>query len=232
MNLGVVIPFRASHPDRVASAERVVRHLQSTFLEPFELVLADDGFDPFSRGASINVVAWPLPVDVYLVCDADLIVPADQLREVVRLAGESSGLVVPFSRYLYLTVNQTRRITEAPNRALPTRPRAHWNMSGSVGGAGAFDRRTLAVTGGYPPIFRGWGMEDVAFELLADELAGPTRRVEGDALHLYHPVDATNDPQSPGYQRNVAALRRLIAARQHGPDALRAELEALSEVSS
>lgn len=228
MTLGIVIPYRPTHPDRRMAAERVIAHLQAAFPEPFELVLADDGFDPFSRGASITTFAWPLDVDVYLVCDADLVVPAEQLREAVRLAEQGPGLVVPFSRYLYLTPQQTRRICDSPRRALPARPRAQWNMTGSVGGAGTFDRRTLEVTGGYPAVFRGWGMEDVAFELLADELAGPTRRVDGDALHLYHPVDATNDPQSPGYQRNVDALRRLIDARQHGPDTLRAELSALA----
>lgn len=224
MRLAVLVPFRPSNDLwRRPARNYVEQHLRDTFPND-PLFIVDDGFDPFSRGASITTWALPLHADVFLVCDADLIVPAGQLREVVRLAGESPGLVIPFDRYLYLTPNQSKKITTPGFKHLPNRPRHSWTMQGSVGGAGAFNRATLDITGGYPPIFRSWGFEDEAFALLCDELAGPTRRVAGDALHLFHPVDPTNDENSPGYQRNLHALQQLIAARGRGPDALRRAL--------
>lgn len=233
MRVGAVIPFRDADGSRRGASARVETHLREALVGlDARVVLADDGGATFSRGGSIMrgvEMLTPLDVDVFVVCDADLIVPGDQLRHAIALALEADGLVVAFSRYLYCTQDQSVELTRVPYPPIPLLPAHEWTFDGSVGGAGTFSRHTLEVTGGYPSIFRGWGMEDVAFEILTRTLAAPTRRVSGNAFHLWHPVDKTNDPLSAGYRRNLAALERLVAV-EDDPGAVRATLRDLSEV--
>lgn len=223
--IGVVVPYRPG-PGRHGLA-RIVDHLAHTFgTAP---IVADDHHDPFSRGQSIMAGIRRLPTDttVVVVCDADLLVPADQLVAAADAAADTDGLVVAFDRYHYLTADQSAIIERAPFPPLPDRPATEWTMAGSVGGAHAYSTATIARTGGYPPVFRGWGMEDLAFDRIASLLAGPTRRIPGPAWHLWHPVDATNDPTRPSYRRNVAALTRILDAAD--PSALRAVLADLED---
>lgn len=215
MKVGAIIPFRDTDGSRLGASARVETHVREALVGlDAHVAVADDGGATFSRGGSIMrgvEMLTSLDVDVFLVCDADLIVPADQLRHAIAIANEADGLVVAFSRYLYCTQDQSVELSRVPYPPIPLLPAHEWTFEGSVGGAGTFSRHTLELTGGYPSIFRGWGMEDVAFEILTRTLAAPTRRVSGNAFHLWHPVDKTNDPLSAGYRCNLAALERLIA---------------------
>jgi hypothetical protein len=159
-----------------------------------------------------GIARLPTDTQVVLVCDADLLVPAEQLRQAVADAASRPGLVVAFDRYHYLTAEQSWALTADPQLPVPDAPATEWTLTTSVGGCHAYSTASLAATGGYPPIFRGWGMEDVAYQRISEMLAGPTRRIAGPAWHLWHPVDRTNNPQDVGYQHNVAALHSIWAA--------------------
>lgn len=226
MNVAAVIPYRDTDGSRALACARVKTHLRQA-LPDAAVITIDDGREPFSRGCSImrGIEHDADRADIFVVCDADLLVPGDQLRAAVELAATADGLVIGFSRYLYLTREQSFELEQSPYRDLPASPAHEWAMTTSVGGAGAFSARTIELTGGYPAVFRGWGMEDVAFERLTERLAGPTRRVDGDAYHLWHPVDPTNNLAAPSYQRNLQALNRILAAGS--PDELGAVVEHL-----
>ena len=157
---------------------------------------------------------------VLVIWDADLLVRPQQLEDAIRLAAAAPGMVLPFDRYAYLRRGMSEWLCRNPRSGLPIRARSEWTMQGSVGGLQVMSLDTFHQAGGFDPRFRGWGFEDVAFGEAASTLVAEHRRVPGDLLHLWHPVDPTNVPDSPGYEGNRLLWGRYVEAAATGPDAM------------
>jgi hypothetical protein len=170
------------------------------------LIVADDGGDPFARGASVNLAATQIDADVYVIADADTLISPDQVEEAVELAVGAPGLVVAFDRYLYLRENG----------------RVKFFMEHTVSSCVAVSHRTWELAGGFDGRFRAWGYEDAAFEAACSTLAGPTRWVHGDVRHIWHPIE-TNRPDL-----NRALVRPYIEATGD-PSAMRALIDSRQE---
>lgn len=211
-DLTIIIPWRPGGPHREASLAFVTVWLRQVFPDA-NLELADDGGDPFSRGASIDQAVERSDASLFVVCDADIVVPASQLVAAAALAAEADGQVIPFESYRYLTGQASEQLRAGPIsdqdwEALPV----EWSYSVAVGAACAFSRATHEQAGGHPG-FRGWGMEDVAFFLAAETLVAPMRRVPGPVFHLWHPTGTEASYRDPAAMAaNVALLDRYGAA--------------------
>lgn len=198
--ISAVIPYRPA-VGRVDAYEFVREHLEANV---DEVVIADDGGDPFSRGCSINDGVARASGDLLVVCDADLVLPVDQLDLGVITVAARSGMCLPFDRYHYLTGAATLEVM-AGVQPTPDTPR-QFAMDSSVGGVCVIDRKTFNLVGGFDPSLRGWGGEDYAFWAAVDTLA-EVHRVPGVLYHLWHPTD----PVRPA--ENIEVMKSYMAAR-------------------
>lgn len=175
-----------------------------------EVIVADDGKDPFSRGCSINEGVRRASGDILVICDADLILPERQLDAAVVAVACRLGMVLPFDRYHYLTGAATLDVLAgvSPHDDTPV----EFVMETSLGGVCVIDRKTFNRCGGFDPAMRGWGHEDNQFFSVVDTLA-TVSRVPGPIFHLWHPLD----PVRP--KENLRILAPYVAA--HGnPEAM------------
>lgn len=210
--VSVIVPWRDSGcASRARNVWRVESYLRGVFPDS-DVQLADDGGELWSRGQSIDQAVARARWDVLVVCDADVLVPHAQLWRAVVRAAQRPGLVVPFTRYRYLSPSATLdALTHSwlPFEQLPSL----WSLRTAVGACVVFSRQTHELAAGHDPRFRGWGWQDKAFDSACSTLAGPLRRVRGDALHLWHPTDPTNSQGAPSLQQNTLLGRRYVAAR-------------------
>jgi hypothetical protein len=199
----VIVPYRAAkNRDRQAAWGRV----QAEWLQHgFETYAVDDGGEPFSRGASVNRGVAERPgADVYVFADADTLVDHRQVMLAAEAAVHSPGIVLAYNRYGYLTRDGTRQVLDGYTGSWDAL--LEWSLQGTVSTCIVLSAETWRLTGGFDPRFRGWGMEDVAFEITARTVCGPTRRIPGTAWHLWHPPE----PLRP--RENVDLLRQYEAA--------------------
>lgn len=222
MNVAVIVPWRSGGCPHREAAWKYVRRM---WADRDLLVLpADDGGTPFSRACSINLahdsLARTVDPDVYVIADADVIVPEQQAFDAIDMAAAEPGLVVAFDRYCYLTEYGT-------HLALTGERRRWWKhlqftLQQTVSSCVAVSRETWDAAGGFDPRFRAWGFEDVQFEVACATLAGPTRWVHGNAHHLCHPTE----PDRPS--ENQEMLAEYLAAKGD-PDAMRALVDSVRQ---
>lgn len=213
-DVAVVVPWRPS-PDtaRLAAWDRVQREWAG-----WNVFTGDDGGDPFSRGASINLAVGEHPADVYVIADADTLVDQRQVQAAVDLAAYAPGLVVAFDRFAYLSEDGTQQVLS--DAAGSWEPLIAWELNQTVSSCVALSHDTWVTAGGFDPRFRAWGYEDVQLEVVCATLAGPTRRVPGTAWHLFHQPARERPSENAGWLDEYLRLR-------NDPDGMRAHLEAI-----
>lgn len=187
MTVDVLMPWRPGEPHREAAQRFVADHYRSMDLEVIE---ADDGGEPFSRGGSINLAAEKSSADVFLIVDADTVVERAQALRAADEACEAPGMVIAHDEWLHINPRGSAMLlADKDPWSLDWRPYVDFSLPATVSSAVAVSRSTWVAVGGFPEQFRGWGFEDVAFDIMCKTFAGPTRRVPGAAWHLYHPGD-------------------------------------------
>lgn len=187
MKAVVVMPYRDGGCEhRRAAHDHVVNVWRRC---GFEVVEGDDPGEPFSRAASMNRGTDRADADIVICADADVIVTEDAIRAAVAKAGESDGLVNPFTRYRYLNEAVTQHVYSGSDPwSLPA-----WFEFGEApatplkGGLNVYSKRTWETIGGFPERFRGWGCEDLAIDHIVRVLVAPMRRIDSTLIHLFHP---------------------------------------------
>jgi len=224
--LSVVIPFRATTPERERSRAFVEDWLYRTLGDP-DTVLADDPGPDFNRGRALNAGAGAATGDTLVFADADLVVPGDVLLGALRAVEAGAALVVPFSSVLGLGEAATEGVLSVGRP--PWGPwddsdiEYRWNRL-STGGINVLRRTTFETAGGFDERFAGWGYEDAAFASAVETLVGPLEWLDGAAVHLWHPRDPTRRGDLPSVGRELvgrysaawgdaAAMKALIASR-------------------
>lgn len=200
MNIHVGVPWRGGDPHRERSWRYVCDHLHRCGLTALP---ADSGHDPFSRAASRNTaVRHAADVDVVILHDADMVAPADAYAQAAELALDTGQMVVAFNQYRPLNKPTTDRVIAGadPFEAAPVDTLVDF----SVGGIIAITPTSWWDCGGMDERYVDWGCEDFAFADTAGRTLGPLIRVEGPAVHLWHPH--ASNPSDPNQQRNADLL--------------------------
>ena len=204
-DIATIIPFRLREGGdwrRQANKNAAVEYLSSLGLSPQVVDDARSGDEQFNRSAAYNrgIAANP-NADIFVFYETDLIVPEHQLDDAIALAGESDGLVVPFSKFLALDDEDSVQVRDvaAYNAAvelcdsLPaTQVRGDYQ---SIGAVNIVSRSSIdAIGGGYDEGFAGAWYDDDCMEMAFKVCCGPTRFVDGPGWHMYHlPGAATGE---------------------------------------
>lgn len=229
-SVSVLVPLRVDGDVHRMAAWDHVRHHYAREHPEWEIVpgyvpLAEDGSQgPWSKGAALRDARGKARGTVFVIADADSIVDPTALEDAVDLvASGEAGWVQPYTWVRRFDERTTRHLYE--QRALPKHPRYERGAYKSVRGGGVVVTTAKAydVVGGVDPRFIGWGGEDIAFGFMLDALASPSRTLDGDLAHLWHPHAAGKTRNRPPTPASAALLDRYRQARQN-PDTLRALL--------
>ena len=179
----------------------------------------------FTRASAINNGVRRAAGQVIVQVDPDsLVASPNQIEAALTLARQADGLVLPHNRYLYLGPAAT--VDVLAGRPIDVEPAdCEFYGDNNVGNVTVFSRTTWEAAGGFDERFGLWGGDDGAFAYACDALAGPTRRVDGDVIHLWHPRLPQSDPDHPDYPAQFALLAGYRDAAAVGPDAVRTLVE-------
>jgi hypothetical protein len=162
-----------------------------------------------SRAAARNAAAKLVTdQDVLIFADSDTVVPAHQLVGAIERA---DGMVLP-----YTTLYRALR-NHPPLDQLLSRPRGY-QVRDCSNGVLVVSRALWEELGGFDERFRVWGGEDRAF-MYAAEVLGEVTRLQGHAVHLWHPPDRVAQRPSLEYRSQLRlAMRYKQAAGREARD--------------
>lgn len=179
-----IIPFRGEEWWRVAAKEYV-----ADWYSELNPVFFDAGGRLFNKSKTINQAISQSDANIIIMIDVDTIVEMWRVWGAVDKAEDGAGLVLPFDRLAYMSPTSTQQIFDGADPFKGVKP--EWVATPSstvalVGGVNVFTRQTWVDAGGFPEEVEGWGAEDVVWARRCSAVA-PTVRLNGDAIHLYHP---------------------------------------------
>lgn len=188
MKAVVIIAFRDRGRDlnRPANLKRAIQHWDAS---PWNYHVVDDGrtgSESFNRSAAYNRGAALTDADILVYSESDLIVDYQQIADGITLAAATPGLVVPFSRFMAITEDDSKRVRAneiEPHQAQAEQIRGE-HMS--IGAVNIVSRDSIAAIGQWPTEFTGAWFDDDACERAFSICCGPTRFIDGPAWHLYH----------------------------------------------
>lgn len=185
----IIVPWRDKGDRwRSSNLSMVLCHLDLIDIAPVDIV-GDGryGSAPFNRSAAYNLgVARNPTAQVFIFYEADMLIGRSALITAIELAAESSGLVVPFSEYHYLSQSDTERVRfgRSPSSCVPERIMADCRSNGAVNVLSASSLRSV---GRWDESFEGWGFDDRAMAVAFQVATGAaTRYVSGPGVHLWH----------------------------------------------
>lgn len=193
--MSVIIPWRdrGRDPLRKANLHRALRHW-ADFPAPVHVV-SDGGSngDSFNRSRAYNRGAAATDADIIVYAESDLLVDHDQIRDGIELAAAEPGLVVPFSRFMAITPEDSVRVRDHridPLDAVADQVRGE---CGSIGAVNIVSRETIVAIGQWDERFAGAWYDDDAHAHAFATCCGPTRFAAGPGYHLYHLPGASGD---------------------------------------
>lgn len=209
LTVSIVVPWRDKGDEhRRKNFDHVIDYLRGLNLGT--VVIAPDGRsgnEPFNRSAAFNRGRADHPADVYIWHEADMLIPADQLRAGIARAAGQAGLVVPFTRYHYLSPEDTDRVRggEPVTSCVP-----EWVMPDgkSIGAVGITSEATMQMVGQWDETFHGWGFDDNAMFRAFAVCAG-TAWIDGPAWHCYHTPGWSPEVWATKHSRQVPEAERL-----------------------
>jgi hypothetical protein len=213
MKVAILVPYRAGVKDRDELWE-FARSWWTNDHPEWSIVEGHHNAGPFNRSAAINRAAeeagdW----DVAVVIDADILCDPHAVRAAVEVAAATDAMVLAGDERVMLTKQGTRKILDGY--------RGNWRVRGvqervytdGCSCCVVVSRKLWDATGGFDPLFVGWGFEDIAFRVTAETLAEkPMVKLSAAMFHLFHLTSHENQSKSPLYRANSARCDRYKAA--------------------
>ncbi len=222
-DLSVLVPFFRDSEHRDRLLWWFAFHVARTLPGAETIVGLDPGPGPgFSRAAAVNDAAGRATRDVFLICDCDLVFPAEG---VARALTSGAPWMIPYTICSGLSQADTAEVLDGAHDPARLDDLAPVSVrEGTIGGMCLVPREAFARVGGMDPRFRGWGCEDNAFYMAMGTLVGEPARLPCTIHHLWHPDGRPASAQAGLYIQNRALYARYLAA--HGdPGAMSAILD-------
>jgi hypothetical protein len=227
LSVAVVIPWR--NLNGCEHRQRAFECVMDFYDDLDYPVIVADCPDPFTKPRALNAAISALPPWTVIVqSDPDsYLARVVDYRRAIEAAIAEPGLVIPHDRYLYLTPEVTEEVLRGDRYDVGPDD-CEESGGGGRGNVTVFSKETWGQAGRYDERFPVWGGDDVAFSLACEALVGPTRRLPGDLIHLWHPRQPGSIVGSSGYldqfsllaqYRDAAAVsrsavRRLVRSRK------------------
>lgn len=224
--VGVCIPWEPSDPWRTSAHDWCVKWWAYLGLPVYEGRDHTRGGNP-NRSAMRNDAARQAigdGCDVLFFADADTFVLPDQLWAAAHLASERSQSVLAFNTYARVSRGRTPRGLRQRPKLVDRRFVRSYGSGGAevrsdhASGACAVPVDLWEATGGYDERFVRWGFEDRAFWLACNTLAGVAPRIDGYAIHWWHPAASDKDRSHPEHIAAAELARRYYIAAAWVPD--------------
>lgn len=204
MSVSVCFPYRPDHGRRDAIADWVTARWQAHFPD-FELVRGEpDPTQPFNRSQGINIAVRRSHGNTLIVADLDTIFNPEDINAALDLIDGGALWGYAFRGYFNLTQDYTDFLMDldpAVTIPLPQIRFEDWGFE-NVSGMTVIGRQAMMEVGGFDEEFKGWGVEDYAFDRLATHRLGePFRVPKGYVMHLWHPKATVNEQ---AFARNQA----------------------------
>jgi len=232
MNVSFLTTFRDSDAQRLLNLKKVIRTICADFPE-WEVIVVEQSEKatltsqsfvkkirythvynpgPFNKSWGMNVAYKQSSGDILVVCDADMILQADDLQRAVNACEKELDAVRPYGRLIDMTEGETENYIQ--DKVLPDSPengrgydRGHIKESlCTAGGIYIITREFFVRTGGMDERFSGWGGEDDVMSIKLQRMS-PRVAIARNATgwHMWHPRGERYDHD--GYQLNRNLLQ-------------------------
>jgi glycosyltransferase involved in cell wall biosynthesis len=207
----ILVPYRAGEAwrDRAWTFNRA----RWEAMPDVEVVVCDPGPGrhpgEFNHPRAINDAARRASGDVFIVADADTAFHPDWVAEAVREVRLGAPWVLP---RFYDKVDQpsTERILAGGGLDGYT---VEWRGEAvSWSGLVVVPAAGFQVVGGYDERWEWWGADDVAFAMSMLTLWGEVVRLEGAAMHLWHPTPIDETYGHDHFPASRRLMERYVAA--------------------
>jgi len=173
----------------------------------------------WSKGRALADAAGRATHDLFVLADADSVVPAGTLEDAAARVAAGAAWVMPHRKVYRLSQEHTARIYAGADPQPRDTCRAPY--SGVTGGGiTVLSRTTWDTVGGVDPRFGGWGGEDIAFGWALETLCGPGVHLTAPLYHLWHTQEFQGQHRR-GSPESEALAGRYRDARNK-PDQMRA----------
>lgn len=184
----IIVAFRdrGNDPCRAANFNASLQWWRSRGINPIVVDDGRSGSAMWNRSAAYNRGARASKAEVLCYVEADLLIPANQLYDAVRMATQKSGLVVPFSRFMAMIERDSEFVRSgviAPAQACAQQVRG---VNESTGAANVVSRETLEMVGAWDEQFDGAWFDDSSMQIAFEVCCGPVRFVDGPGYHMWH----------------------------------------------
>lgn len=209
--ISVLVPYRPDGAHRQRTWDWLRQRWAMLCPEAEVIVQGDDGGahpGQFNHPLAINRAAERASHDVFIVADCDTAFDPGWVREAARLvAAEAEPWVMP-RFYDKLTA----RATDILLSSSPATPLDEDNIAPMVAqrewrgdsicwsGLVVVHRSGFETVGGYDERIAWWGGDDICFGLTMDALVGRHHRLDGSAVHCWHPAPSE---QTYGHERHA-----------------------------
>jgi hypothetical protein len=180
--------------------DRHIKYMQERYralLPGSEIIVSTDvsgvGWDSFNKSKMLNAGVRKSTKDYVLITDIDVVLQKCNILSALSVAAKCS-VVYLFDRIYMVNEQTTKKILrDNPANRIDVNPTQYKELKrggDKPNGIHLLSKEHYWKAGGYDERFVGWGSEDSCFLKAARTMIDlPSKRIEGVAYHLWHPVD-------------------------------------------
>lgn len=215
-NLSMLVPFRAQEGNEYRNTilEWMLRRLSAVFPE-VEIIVEPGPLDGTFNGSVARNEAFKKSTRPYLAfVDSDTIFDRSTVENALEyLMQPGSTWSLPYNEFHVLDQESGKAIlssevdivlseqTLSDELTLYDPPR-NIDHGSPMCGLYMISADNYRKMGGFDERFFGWGFEDWAFRIAADNRVGPCQRFDAPVFHIWHPVKAKSTTDGPQYKPN------------------------------
>ena len=161
----------------------------------------DSVYEKFNRANARNRAVGLSKSNIFLLVDADSVIPVAQLEEAFIIAKQAHKICQPFNEVHFLNKSASGNLIADFTNFKPHSHSYVFKGPNEVflqhsGGAYVVIKSQWEEMGGMDERFTGWGGEDSAYNHEYRRTFGPIEYVDGPLYSLYHPIKRASSKEN------------------------------------
>lgn len=190
-NIDIVIPWRNS------GCKYRLKHfnfLRNYYSKIGNVIISDSQKKIFNRSEARNAGVNKCSAKNIMIVDADNYISKKQINLSIDMLNKNNCIIRPFSYICYLNESATKRFYKEKDKFI-FNDYDYDYMHPSIislensGGSYITTKDIWNKSGGMDEEFEGWGLEDLAFNMMCKAKSIKQKFIEGPNYHLYHPAE-------------------------------------------